>query len=122
MLGNYQDLIHVTRQHLQSEIDLKTQTFSEHQRALTIALTGASMADLIWGSDTNPNAEKKWALPKVAREVASTIVDAATRVSATRDLTDEEVKNFSASPNLRKIAAETKTEVLNHLDRRARGH
>lgn len=121
MFGHFQDVIHTTRKHLQNEIDLKTQNFSEQQRTIATALVGASMADLVWQSDTNPNAEKKWELPKVALEIASTVVNGATRVASAKDYSDSEVENFSASPHLRQIAAETKIEVLNHLARRARG-
>lgn len=121
MIGNSYDVITVTLQHLQPQIDLKTQSFSPAQRDLTAYITGATMADLAWRSDTNPNAEKKWELPKVAIEVATTIVDRAARTAATRDYTEADVKDFCASPMLRQIAAETKEEILAHLDCRARG-
>jgi hypothetical protein len=121
MHGNQHHVITETRQHLQAEIDLKTQDFSPQQRSLTAFITGASMADLIWQSDTNPNAEKKWELPQVAVEVAKTIVDRAARVAGTRHYTDADVREFCGGPELRQIAAETKIEVLNHLATRARG-
>lgn len=122
MNGHFQDVLQSTRQNLAQQIDLKTSEFSTNQRALINSLVGASMADLTWRSDTNPNAEKKWEIPKIGIEVASTVVDAAARFVGRRDYTDQEVREFSASPNLRRIAAETKIEVLAHLERRARGH
>lgn len=122
MFGHFQDVLNATTQEIEPQINLKTQNFSPNQRDLTTYLVGAAMADLIWQSDTNPAAEKKWELPKVGREVASTIVDAAARVSGRRDYTEQEVRDFLVTPDLRRFAAEAKIEVLNHLERRARGH
>jgi hypothetical protein len=121
MLGNSHDVITATRQHLQPQIDLKTQSFSQAQRFLTDNITGAAMADLVWRSSTDPHAEKKWELPKVAIEVAATIVDRAARTASSREYTEADVREFCAGPQLRKIAAETKEEILAHLARRARG-
>lgn len=121
MIGNSYDVITTTRQHLQPQIDLKTQSFSPAQRDLTAYITGATMADLTWKSNTDPNAEKKWELPKVAIEVANMIADRAARTAATREYTEADVREFCASPELRQIAAEMKAEILAHLDRRARG-
>lgn len=121
MHGNSHQVITETNEHLQSIIDLKTERFSPEQRALTDYIAGAMMAELIWGSDTDPKAEKKWELPKVAVEVANTIVDRAARVASTREYTESDVREFCASQALRQIAAETKIEIMNHLASRARG-
>lgn len=121
MYGNSHQVITETGQQLQSQIDLKTQKFSPEQRALTGYIAGAAMADLLWRSDTDPNAEKKWEIPKVAVEVATTIADRAAQITSLHEYTESDVRNFCASPELRRIAAETKIEVLNHLERRARG-
>jgi hypothetical protein len=80
------------------------------------------MADLTWRSSTDPNEERRYELPRVAQDVANTIVSASTMAAQKFGNTDEDFKAFVAGPRVRQIAAETKIEVSNLLERRARGH
>jgi hypothetical protein len=121
MLGHTQDVFSAVRQNLEAQIDLSTTNFSETQRAFTNALVGASMADLIWQSSTDPNEEKRYELPKVARDVAKTIVDSAAMAAQQHIQTESDFASFMAGPKVRQIAAETKNEVSNLLARGARG-
>ena len=120
MLGRTQDVLVAVRQNLQQSIDLRTTTFSESQRAATRALVGASMADLIWNTD--PNEEKRYELPRIAQDVANTIVDSAAMAAQQHIRTESDFASFMAGPKLRQIAAETKVEITNLLARHARGH
>ena len=122
MLGRTQDVLVAARQNLQQSIDLRTTTFSESQRAATRALVGASMADLIWKSNTDPNEEKRYELPRIAQDVANTIVDSAAMAAQQHIRTESDFASFMAGPKLRQIAAETKVEITNLLARHARGH
>ena len=122
MYGHTQDVFTATRKELGSQLDLATSQFTETQRSLANAIAGASMANLNWKSDISPNAERKWELPKVAIEVAEILTRAATTNTVRQgEISEAEFRAFVASPKLRKIADDTKLEVTNLLEQRARG-
>ena len=122
MQGHTQDVLNAVRENLQNRLDLSTATFSLSQRELANAVVGASMAALSWRSNTDPNEERRYELPRVAEDVTNTIFSAATTVAQKFGNTDEDFRAFVAGPRVQEIAAETKIAVLNLLDQRARGH
>lgn len=121
MLGRTQDVLIAVRQALHEQLDIRTANFSPSQRDLAKAVVGASMADLTWQSNTDPNEERRYELPRVAQDVANTVLTSATMAAQQYGNTEADFAAFVAGPRVRQIAAETRNEVSNLLARRARG-
>ena len=122
MYGNTQDVLNATRTELPRKIELASAHFTENQRSLVREIAARSMANLSHKSDPNPNAERKWELPRVGGEVADILVRHATNNTIPQgNISDEQFRAFVASDRLRDIADEAKAEVIILLEQRARG-